>query len=46
MREFTVTIRNFPTLATYDVVIITEENIFLTKEVKKKVVNKIGAPEE
>jgi hypothetical protein len=46
MRESEMTSKNFPKLSAYDIGITTQRNIFLTKEVKKKAVNKIGAPEE
>jgi hypothetical protein len=33
--EYEMTSRIFPTLSAYDIGIITQRNIFLTKEVKK-----------
>jgi hypothetical protein len=37
---------SFPMLAAYVIGVITKRNIFLTKEVKKALVNKIAASEE
>jgi len=35
MPDFEMTSRNFPKLSAYDIGIITQRNIFLTKEVKR-----------